>query len=228
MSDRVIPLDPIFQPPIRRTKKTYVITLPEDRVALSKALVKIFPRMRFWQHPGNLGGSDVEYALAGLRRIRYLDYLSFIRPGGFGGWIEPEGWQPRWLPPSHDEQFLMFPLSIMNHPTLYFDFFPYTDDPDKLGGPNSRGFLSTRITVGDAEDLAFANGIARAVRSVTSNWWQWVGTVEQAGSVEPGPPKRQNTHLGHHARAVFDANPSKRFWGEYRPADPPGRRAKKA
>ena len=228
MNDRVIPLDPVFQPAVRRTKKTYMITLPEDRIALSKALVEIFPKMRFVQHPGNPSGSDLEYVLAGLRKIRYIEHLGVEKSRGLGGWIEPDGWQPHWLPPSHDEQFLMFPLSMMNGPRLYFDFFPYTDDPDKLAGPNARCFLSTRITVGNAEDLAFANGIARAVRSVTSNWWQWVGTVEQVGSVEPGPPKRQNTHLGHHARAVFDADPSKRCWGEYRPVDPPGRRAKKA
>jgi len=65
---------------------------------------------------------------------------------------------------------------------------------------------------------------AHAIRAVASNWRQWVGTVEEAGTVEPETPKRKNTHLGHHARALFDADPSRRFWGGFRPVDPPGRR----
>ncbi len=72
----------------------HAYTLPEDRIALSKALAEIFPGMRFWQHPDSPRGHELDYALAGLRTIRYLDDLSFIPFGACGGWIEPKGWQP--------------------------------------------------------------------------------------------------------------------------------------
>ena len=228
MNDRVIPLDPIFQPPVRRTKTIYMLTLREDRAAFSKALVKIFPKMRFWQHPGNPKGRDLEYVYAGLRRVRYIEHLGVEQGQGLGGWIEPEAWQPHWLPPSHDNTFLMFPFAIMNRPRLYFDFHPHTDDPDILGRHSTRCFLNVSVTVGNAEDLAFANGIARAVRAVTSNWWQTVGRIEDAGKVEPGPTRRSNTYIGHHARALFEANPTRKYANYERPVDPPTRRAKKA
>ena len=202
-----------------------MLMLPEDRIAFSRALVEIFPQMRFVHHPGKPNGRDLDYVWAGLRKIRYIEHLGGEQSRGFGGWIEPDGWQPRWLPPSHDDFFRMF--TMLGGPKLHFDFHPSTDDPEKLGRHTTRCFLTTRIMVGDAEYLAFANGIARAVRSVTSNWWQTVGRIEDAGKVEPGPPRRRTTHIGHHARALFEADPARRYAYRERPVDPPARRAKK-
>jgi len=224
MNDRLIPLDPLFTPSTLRARKIYMLTLPEDRIALSHALLRIFPEMRFLAFGSGIRWNRADAAWGGLRRVRYIEHLNRKGIGNIGGWIEPPGWKPHWRPPSRDEEFTMYQDALVNVPKLHFDFCTSIRNPADLGKHSERCFIFTWVTVGDAETVSFANGIARAVRSVTSNWWQWVGKVEEAGSVEPEPPKRKNTYLGHHARALFDADPSRRFWGGFRPADPPGRR----
>lgn len=226
--DRLIPLDPLFTPSTLRVRNIYMLTLPEDRIALSQALLRIFPTMRFLAFGSGFRWNRTDVAWGGLRRLRYIEHLYREEIENIGGWIEPPGWKPHWRPPSRDEEFTMYQDALVNVPKLHFDFCTSIRNPADLGKHSERCFIFTWVTVGDAETVSFANGIARAVRSVASNWWQWVGKVEEAGSVEPEPPKRKNTYLGHHARALFDADPSRRFWGGFRPADPPGRRAKKA
>jgi hypothetical protein len=204
-----------MSPPGYFSRMRLLAMTAEDAEDFSRALLEIWPDIRFIDHDTGSETVILEEGGYALRPKKHLGYCASLAEPGismFHVWREPEDWTPLWLGPNKYNVY-----ELPNKPRFNFVYARSLiprDRPHEL----QSGRIWAIYLKGDKEHLRFLNKVIRLTAKLTTNV---VDVLDRKTGEVTHHSQRTMLWVGHHALEWCGADPARRINEYIRPATEP-------